>query len=140
MRYVGLDVHFRQSTICVLDDHGRRVLSRRVRGPWSKVLEEIAAIPKPFAVWFEASTGYGHLFELLQRIAQRVVVAHPGHLRLIFRSKRKNDGVDAERLAKLLFLDEVPTVHVPREDVRAWRRMIGHRLLANTQMRPLRNT
>ena len=127
MRYVGLDVHFRQSTICVLDDHGRRVLSRTVRGPWSKVLEEIAAIPKPLAVCFEASTGYGHLFELLQRIAQRVVVAHPGHLRLIFRSKHKNDRVDAEKLAKLLFLDEVPTVHVPREDVRAWRRMIGHR-------------
>jgi transposase len=127
MRYVGLDVHFRQSTICVLDGRGRKMLSRTVRGSWSKVLEEIAAIPKPFAVCFEASTGYGHLFERLQRIARRVVVAHPGHLRLIFRSKRKNDRVDAEKLAKLLFLDEVPPVYVPCEDVRAWRRMIGHR-------------
>jgi len=55
------------------------------------------------------------------------VVAHPGQLRLIFRSKRKSDRVDAEKLAKLLFLDEVPPVHVPREEVRGWRRMIGHR-------------
>jgi len=68
----------------------------------------VGKVRKPFAVCFEASTGYGHLFERLQTIARRVVVAHPGQLRLIFRSKRKNDRVDAEKLAKLLFLDEVP--------------------------------
>jgi len=127
MRYVGLDAHWRQSTFCVLDDRGRKILSQTVRGPWSKVLEELDKIQKPFEVCFEASTGYGYLFERLQGLARRVVVAHPGQLRLIFRSKRKNDRVDAEKLAKLLFLDEVPPVHVPQEDVRAWRRMIGHR-------------
>ena len=127
MRYVGLDAHWRQSTFCVLDDRGRKILSQTVRGPWSKVLEELEKIRKPFEVCFEASTGYGYLFERLQGLARRVVVAHPGQLRLIFRSKRKNDRVDAEKLAKLLFLDEVPPVHVPGEDVRAWRRMIGHR-------------
>jgi transposase len=56
-----------------------------------------------------------------------VVVAHPGQLRLIFRSKRKNDRVDAEKLAKLLFLDEVPPVYVPGADVRSWRQLIAHR-------------
>ena len=40
--------------------------------------------------------------------AARVVVAHPGHLRLVFRSKRKHDCIDAEKLAKLLALDPVP--------------------------------
>ena len=34
----------------------------------------------------------------------RVLVAHPGQLRLIYRSKNKNDRKDAERLAKLLYL------------------------------------
>jgi hypothetical protein len=46
-------------------------------------------------------------------MAQKVVVAHPGQLRLIFRRKRKNDRGDAEKLAKLLYLDEVPAVYVP---------------------------
>lgn len=106
MRYVGLDAHWRQSTICVLDDRGRRILSRTIRGPWSKVLEEVAKIRKPFDICFEASTGYDYLFEKLEGPAHRMVVAHPGQLRLTFRSKRKNDRVDAEKLAKLLFLDE----------------------------------
>ena len=127
MRYVGLDVHWRQSAICVLDTRGRKLSTQTIKGNWSKVLEELGRIKKPFSVCFEASTGYGYLFERLAPIARRVVVAHPGQLRLIFRSKRKNDRVDAEKLAKLLFLDEVPPVHVPSVEVRSWRSMIEHR-------------
>jgi transposase len=54
-------------------------------------------------------------------------VAHPGQLRLIYRSKKKNDKVDGQKLAKLLYLDMVPQVHVPRADVRAWRALITYR-------------
>lgn len=127
MFYVGLDAHFRQSTFCVLDERGRKILSRTVKGPWSDVVKELSRIRGQLVVCFEASTGYGCLYEQLQNVARRVVVAHPGQLRLIFRSKRKNDRVDAEKLAKLVFLDEVPTIHVPSSDVRSWRRMINHR-------------
>jgi transposase len=45
-------------------------------------------------------------------------VAHPGRLRLIFRSKDTNDRKDAERLG------EAPAVHVPAADVRTWRELI----------------
>lgn len=90
-------------------------------------VQELKKLRKPFAVCFEASTGYGFMFERLREIARRVVVAHPGQLRLIFRSKRKTDRVDAEKLAKLLFLGEVPTVYVPNPQTRAWRGMIEHR-------------
>ncbi len=33
----------------------------------------------------------------------------------------------SEKLAKLHFLNEVPTVHVPGADVRAWRSLVEHR-------------
>jgi transposase len=127
MWHVGLDAHARQSTYCVLDEGGRKVRVRTIRGTWHDVVAELAQLEKPFAVCFEASLGYGYLFEQLGRIARRVVVAHPGNLRLIFRSKRKNDRVDAEKLAKLLYLDEVPPVYVPSIEIRSWRRLIEHR-------------
>jgi transposase len=60
----------------------------------------------------------------LARRAAAVQVAHPGQLRLIFRSKKKHDRIDASKLAKLLYLQEVPAVHVPGLDVRSWRRLI----------------
>jgi transposase len=87
----------------------------------------LRSLPDRFEVCFEASTGYGRFFEMLTTIASRVVVAHPGLLRLIFRSKRKNDHRDAEKLAKLLYLGEVPAVHVPSAGVRAWRELINFR-------------
>lgn len=128
---IGLDVHQRVSYLCILDAHGKMVKEMVVRGPWSKLLKILGDIDHPFAVCYEASCGYGHLHDRLRRLAQRVVVAHPGQLRLIFRSKRKNDRVDARKLATLLFLDQVPPVHVPSLEVRSWRQLIEfrHRLI-----------
>lgn len=127
MWFVGLDVHFKRSTFHVLDENGKTIKSRTLMGGWKKLFGELKEIEKPFSICFEAGTGYGYLFEKLSRIATHVKVAHPGHLRLIFRSKRKNDRVDAEKLAKLLYLDEVPPVYVPSKDIRDWRSMIEHR-------------
>jgi len=128
MQYVGLDVHSRRSSLCILDSDGKTVNRLEVNGPWPKLIEQVErSVPRPFAVCYEASLGYGHLHERLAGRAQRVVVAHPGHLRLIFRDKRKNDRVDAAKLAKLLYLDMVPRVHVPAHEVRQWRSLIEFR-------------
>ena len=127
MYFVGLDVHLRHTTICILDATGVKLKQGQLRGPWSLIAEELKTLPGSVAVCYEASCGYGFLHDLLAEVADRVVVAHPGQLRLIFRSKRKNDRADAEKLAKLLFLNEVPTVYVPSADVRAWRQLIEYR-------------
>lgn len=127
VRFVGVDVHLRTSSVCVLDEQGQVVLRRTVAGGWSKLAEFVSTVAKPFCACFEASCGYGAVHDLLSRHAGHVVAAHAGSLRLIYRSKRKNDRVDAEKLAKLLYLDAVPAVHVPSGAVRAWRGLIEHR-------------
>ncbi len=127
MHYVGLDVHYRTSTYCILNHNGREVKCETVRGHWPKFLECLAMIKGPWTICFEATCGYGYLHRELSRMARRVAVAPPGQLRLILRAKRKNDRVDARKLAKLLYLDEVPEAYVPSEDVQSWRELIEHR-------------
>lgn len=127
MLHVGLDTHYRTSTMCILDHHGKKVKHETVRGGRARLLERLDAIGQPFEICFEASCGYGPLYDELAQRAHRVLMAHPGQLRLIFRSKRKNDRVDAEKIAKLLYLDEVPTAYVPNQDVRQWRELIEFR-------------
>lgn len=127
MLSIGLDVHERTSSVCILNGSGEVVKELTVKGHPRKVLEVLGGLKEPFQICYEASTNYGWLYDELSRIAKRVLVAHPGRLRLIFKSRRKNDRLDAARLAKLLFLDEVPVVHVPGVDVRAWRGLIEHR-------------
>ena len=124
MLYVGLDVHARQSSLCILNAGGGTVKQIQLKGPRSAVVDHLRRLPEPFSICYEASCGYGHLYEQLRPLAAHVAVAHPGKLRLIYGSKRKNDRVDAQKLAKLLLLDIVPPVHVPSVDVRAWRSLI----------------
>jgi len=128
MLHVGLDVHERSSAVCILDENGKKVKEHSVRGHPRRVITWLRRhIDTPFQICFEASTSYGYLYDELRRIAHRVVVAHPGRLRLIFRSRRKNDRVDAAKLAKLLYLDALPAVYVPSAEIRSWRGMIEHR-------------
>jgi transposase len=124
MLYVGLDVHSKQSSLCILDSAGGTVNEIQVKGPRSGVVDRLRTLEQPFSICYEASCGYGQLYEQLRPLAHHVAVAHPGKLRLIYGSKRKNDRVDAQKLAKLLLLDMVPPVHVPSIDVRAWRSLI----------------
>jgi transposase len=127
MYYVGLDVHARRSSLCILDTHGKPVKQLQVIGGWDKLLDEVARLPRPMTIGYEASCGYGYLHGKLSKLAERVVVGHPGQLRLIFKSKKKHDRIDGARIAKLLYLDAMPAVHVPAVDVRDWRALITYR-------------
>lgn len=127
MLSIGLDAHERTSSLCILDGSGQLVKEKTIRGHPRQAIEYLRRLDEPFRICFEASTNYGWLYDQLGTITEHVQVAHPGRLRLIFKNRRKNDREDAARLAKLLYLDEVPQVHVPSIDVRSWRGLIEHR-------------
>ena len=94
MLYVGLDIHTKHIAVCVLNESGQVARRARVRGI-EEMLGILKGLPDRFEVCYEASCCYGHYHDLLQPLAARVLVAHPGQLRLIFRSKNKNDRNDA---------------------------------------------
>jgi transposase len=126
MLYAGLDYHLRTSSICILNEDGKVFKQQTVRGSGADVAMELSKLDEPFSVVFEASGGYGPLHARLTALpnAKRVVMAHPGALRLIWGTRRKTDRIDGQKLAKLLYLDAVPPAHVPSAAVRQWRRLI----------------
>jgi len=124
MLYVGLDYHLRTSSLCILNEDGKVVKQQTVLGRMDQVVQQLIGLGEPVSVVFEATGGYGPLHEKLSQVSDRVVMAHPAALSLIWKSKRKNDRVDAQKLAKLLYLDAVPAAHVPGPAVRQWRRLI----------------
>ena len=128
MHYVGLDVHAKRSSLCILNGDGKVVKQETVHGPWPAAVERVREAAgsgsSPLSVCYEAGCGYGPLHDALSPLAGHVAVAHPGALRLIFKSKKKHDRVDAKKLATLLYLGQVPAVHVPSVDVRQWRKPI----------------
>jgi transposase len=127
MLYVGLDVHVRSSSWCILNDDGKVIKQDSLRGDIDEVVARLANIPKPWTVCFEASCGYGMTYEKLSRVATKVVVAHPARLAVIWKSKRKFDRADGEKLARVLYMEMVPEVWVPPVQIRKWREMVEFR-------------
>lgn len=124
---IGLDVHQSRSSVCILESQGNPLRRQEIPGGWDKLLEFLQHLERPWQICFEASTGYGALYDRLSPLAARIVVANPNRLRLIYQSKRKSDRIDAAKLAMLLHLGQVPQVHVPSQEVRSWRGLIEHR-------------
>lgn len=122
--YVGLDVHKAFTVAHILNQFGKKVMVKTIRGHWSNIFIFLESLPAELHVCYEASDGYGYLYDNISKRAKSVQVAHPGQCRLIFKSKKKTDRIDAEKLAKLLFLNEVPSIHVPNINIRDWRRLI----------------
>ena len=85
MFYVGLDIHSKRISLCVLSGTGQVTRRCQVR-TIEEMMRILERLPDRFEVCYEASCGYGHYHDLLLRpLAARVLVAHPGQLRLIFR-------------------------------------------------------
>src|SRR5258707_13484037 len=112
MFYVGLDIHSTRISICAINETGQVVHRSQVRSV-EEMLRALKGLPDRNEVGYETSCGYGHYHDLLRPLVARVLVAHPGQLRLIFRSKNKNDRNDAERLAKSRDLGRTVTVQRP---------------------------
>jgi len=147
MHYIGLDVHSKVTMACILDECGNTV-ERKFPGSWRDLVTRMKALKKelggPIKVCYEASSCSGWLHDQFVALGFQVQVAHPGKLRLIFRSKHKNDRVDAAKLALLLRLDQVPLAHMPPAEIRQWRaliefraRLVGQRAACKCRIRAL---
>lgn len=127
MLTAGIDVHDRFYAMCILDQQGQTVKEHSIRGGPEAVAEWLRGLAQPVRVCYEASLAYGVLYDALRPVAVEIKVAHPTHLRAVWASKRKNDRIDARKLATALHLGRVPEIHVPALEVREWRVMIEHR-------------
>jgi transposase len=127
MNFVGIDLHKQTITVCVVNA-ARQVRSRR-RFFCARPLEisEFFQTLVPFRAVVEATASYHWLVELLDPIAERVLLAHPRKLRIIAESTRKSDRLDAQVLAEFLALEMIPVAYRPTPRQRQHRTLVRQR-------------
>ena len=76
MLYVGLDLHTKHITSCVLNSDGKLHDRWQVQQV-DQLVERLTRFQQPFKVTYEAGCGYGRFHELLSPIAAEVMVANP---------------------------------------------------------------
>ena len=134
MNYIGLDVHKKTISYCVKDVSGRiqqegKVGStRREPDCWMK------SLPQPWTVAMEATIFSGWIYDHLLPHAAQIKVAHPLMLRAIAAAKKKNDQVDASKIADCLRCDFLPECYMASTEIRERRRTLRYRHLLVRQM------
>jgi transposase len=78
-------------------------------------------------VTFEISGQAGFLYDSLIDCVDSIKVSNPDKMTWIYRTAKKNDRMDARKMAVLLSIGEIPAVHMPSKEVRQWRMIICHR-------------
>jgi transposase len=131
IRWVGLDVHARESTFAIFDQDSGEVITKRLVGRPHELLPWLCAVQRPARMVYEAGpTGYGLARRALAEGLELGVCAPSKTERPADRVK--TDKRDAVRLARLLAAGELSMVTIPsvereqlrdlvrcREDIRA---------------------
>ena len=101
----GLDLGDRHSRLCVLDGMSGEVSEEgRIPTTEAALRRRFAGVP-PMRVALEVGTHSPWVSRLLADCGHEVIVANPRKVRLISKSRRKNDAMDALRLARLARMD-----------------------------------
>jgi transposase len=130
MNYVGVDLHKQIIVLCVVVkvEDQRKIVARR-----KLACRDVAAIGEffrqlgPFRVAVEATAAYEWFVELVESMANRIVLVHPRKMRIIAESRRKTDRLDAQILAEFLAADELPEAWRPTPRVRQHRALVRQR-------------
>src|SRR5438477_728999 len=101
---IGLDLGDRSSCYCVLDETGSIVLEQRV-ATTPKALPAAFGAMRRSRVALETGMHSPWISRLLSGLGHEVIVAHARNVRLIGESRRKDDRLDAQTLARLARID-----------------------------------
>jgi transposase len=142
MHFIGVDLHKRSISLCVLVRAAgrRRVVARRsLRCDQPRQIRAFLSGLQPFQLVVEATSSYEWFVQLVEPLAHRVVLAHPKKLRVIAESAKKTDKLDAQVLAEFLALDMIPPAHRPSPRLREHRALVRQRQYVQRRITSLKN-
>ena len=139
MYYVGCDLHKKTITMHLVDQARRTAGSTRASCSDTAGIVQWLTRCRPFEIVVEATASYEWFVKLVEPLAQRVVLAHPGKLRVIAESTRKSDKLDAKVLAEFLAMNQIPQAHRPTPRQREHRRLVRHRYYLRKRTTSVKN-
>jgi len=101
---IGLDVGDRSSFYCAIDGKGEVILEAKVATRPEALRETFGRMPRS-RIALEAGTHSPWISRLLSGLGHEAIVAHARDVRLIGQSRRKDDKMDAQALARLARVD-----------------------------------
>ncbi len=131
---IGLDVHKKTISYCLKDVAGHVHREGKIGSTRRELDAWIKTLPQPRMITIEATIFTGWIYDHLLPHVEKVKVAHPLMLRAIAAAKKKNDRIDAGKIADCLRCDFPPECHMACTEIRDRRRVLRYRNLVVKQM------
>ena len=139
MHSIGADLPKQTIRLHVVDQARRKVAAETLACNDLRGIAAWLTRFRPFQLVVEATASYEWFVQLIEPLAERVVLAHPGKRRVIAESTRKSDKLDAKVLAEFLAADMIPPAHRPTPRQRQHRRLMRHRYYLGKRLTAVKN-
>lgn len=129
MHYLGLDVHKKTISYCLRQADGTIVREGTIEATREALSALVGSMPQPWSAGLEATMFSAWIYDHIRDQGGTVKVAHSTMLKAIAAGKRKNDRLDARKIADLLRCDYFPECHMTAPEIRNRRRVLRYRNL-----------
>ncbi|HSG43504.1 MAG TPA: IS110 family transposase [Anaerolineales bacterium] len=126
-RYLALDIHKHYSVVAGVNFEGQAIVEP-VRIEHADLESWLAKhIQSTDHVVIESTTNAWHIYDLLEPLAEKVLVANPIKVKQIATARVKTDIRDTMILARMLAANRIPAIWVPPAHVRNLRYLLSQR-------------
>lgn len=125
---IGVDLHKCSLTAAALDPASGQIAFTRIDCKCrQQIVDYFSALPRPHIVAIESVGFYRWLWELLEPIVDRLVLADATQCRALAGRRIKTDREDAANVAELLAAGRLPIAWAPPSHIAALRDVTRHR-------------
>jgi len=137
--YIGFDVHKKSISYCIKVGDGKIVEEGKLRATHDALREWAGKRQEPWHGAMEATLFSGWIYDTLKPFAAELQMGHPALMKAIGASKKKNDRLDARKIADLVRCHLLPSCYVAPPEARELRRLLRYRNLVVQQAVRMKN-
>ena len=124
MRYIGVDLHTTQITVCYLTEKEEVAIARY---QICEIERFVSGLRKTDEIAVEATGNTRWFYEQVKESVKRVVLVNPRQFEVVKNSVKKTDRNDAINLALFLKADMLPEVRAKKEEADKVQSLVGTR-------------
>jgi transposase len=137
--YIGFDVHKKSISYCVKAADGTILEEGKLPAKPAVLREWARKRTEPWHGAMEATLFSGWIYDTWKPFAAELQMGQPAMMKAIAASKKKNDKLDARKIADLVRCNLLPVCYVASAELRELRRLLRYRNLVVAQAVRMKN-
>jgi transposase len=137
--YIGFDVHKKSISYCVKTADGKIVEEGVLKARRQAIEDWARKRAEPWQGALEATLFSAWIYDTLKPFAARLEMGNPAMMKAISMAKKKNDKLDARKIADMVRANLLPACYVVAPEMRDLRRLLRYRNLVVGQAVQMKN-